>query len=320
MHFEALTIDDLLNDVYKRLLNERFDVCPSRGKTSELVGVMLTLGNPLSRLSRTETKGKLFSAVGELLWYLAKTNDLSFISYYIPKYVDESEDKKTIYGAYGPRLFNSQGKYDQIASVISLLKENPNSRRAVIQILEPVDLAEKHQEIPCTCTLQFLLRHNKLNMVVHLRSNDAFMGLPHDIFCFTMLQELVAKTLNVELGSYSHSVGSLHLYEKDQALANQYLAEGFQSTKHPMPPMPGGSPWESIHTILEIEERIRQNQDPNINGQNLDEYWKDIIRLVYIFSLFKNHDTDKIKEVQKEFYYPVYNTFINTKLSSTQIK
>ncbi len=58
-------------------------------------------------------------------------------------------------------------------------------------------------------------RGSNLHMSVTMRSNDAYMGLPHDVFCFTMLQEMVAKTLGLELGEYYHYVGSMHLYMSD---------------------------------------------------------------------------------------------------------
>ncbi|MDB5283954.1 MAG: hypothetical protein JWO06_3029, partial [Bacteroidota bacterium] len=183
------TLDDLMNDVFEDLLSRPFDVTPTRGISSEIIGASLNLKNPLARLSRTETKGKAFSAIGELLWYLSKNNSLEFIKHYIPDYADESEDGLTIYGGYGPRLFNLRGEINQIANVIALLKEKPFSRKAVIQLFDGQDINEAHDEIPCTCTMQFFIRHCKLHMYTTMRSNDAFKGLPHDVFAFTMLQE-----------------------------------------------------------------------------------------------------------------------------------
>ena len=63
----------------------------SKGDHREVTGVLLELTNPRARLSRTETRGKLFSALGELCWYLAGSNDVDFISYYIPFYKTLSE-------------------------------------------------------------------------------------------------------------------------------------------------------------------------------------------------------------------------------------
>ena len=68
-------------------------------------------------------------------------------------------------------------------------------------------------------------------MVTNMRSNDAFLGLPHDFFSFTMIQEVLARTVNLEIGVYKHVVGSLHLYEENIEQAEQFITEGWQSDK-----------------------------------------------------------------------------------------
>ena len=218
----------------------------ARGGTRELRSVLLKLSNPRARLSHTEKKGKIFSALGELLWYLAKSNDLEFISYYLDQYRKESEDGATVYGAYGPRLFNKRGN-DQVKNVLDLLGRHSSTRRAVIQLFDAEDIAAPHKEIPCTCTLQFMVRDGRLELAACMRSNDAFKGLPHDVFSFTMIQEIVARTLGHQLGVYTHFVGSLHLYDSDLRAARQYLDEGWQPTQLvAMPTMPPGDPRPSV--------------------------------------------------------------------------
>src|SRR5690606_23406544 len=148
--------------------------------------------------------------LGELAWYLAGSNSLEFIEYYIPAYEKSSDDKKTIHGAYGPRLVG-KGEKDQLKNVIKILKKKPSSRQAVIQLFDAADILEDHLDIPCTCTLQFLIRGGKLHMFTSMRSNDVFLGLPHDIFAFTIIQEIMARSLGCDLGDYKHFVCSLHL-------------------------------------------------------------------------------------------------------------
>jgi len=142
MYFTAQSIDDLMRKVLLRLLVGKNHVKPTRGRTAEELGVLLKLRNPRVRLSRTETKGTIFSCLGELLWYLSGTKSVRFISYYISNYSDESEDGKTIYGAYGPRFFRmrrNEKRIDQIQNVITLLKKRPTSRRAVVQLFDAED-------------------------------------------------------------------------------------------------------------------------------------------------------------------------------------
>ena len=309
MYISADTLDDLLRGVYKKLLATKNHAKPTRGKIWEESGVLLGLKNPRARISRTENRGRVFSALGELLWYLAGTNELEFICYYISRYRDESEDGETIYGGYGPRLFNSRGQ-NQLDNVVRLLKENQTSRKAVIQLFDSDDLAFPRKEVPCTCTLQFMIRDRKLHMFTSMRSNDAYFGLPHDIFCFTMLQEIIARTLSVELGTYKHFVGSLHLYEKNIEGATQYLDEGWQSSKTSMPLMPEGDPWPAIKVLLGTESAIRNGEGVDVEVLHLDPYWADLVRLLQILRHYKDKNHSELVRVKAAMASHVYSTYI----------
>jgi thymidylate synthase len=312
MYISAQTLDDLLLRVLTALLKSKTRIEPSRGPATELTGVLLKITNPRARLSRTEGRGLLFSCIGELLWYLAKSNSLRFITYYAPKYSLDSDDGRTLYGAYGPRLFNMRG-VDQVCNVVNLLKSKPNSRRGVIQLFDAGDIAKHHTEIPCTCTLQFMVRGARLRMFASMRSNDAFLGLPHDVFAFTMLQELIARKLGVEVGEYKHAVGSLHLYESDRKKAQRLVNEGWQTTMRPMPPMPLGDPWGSIRKVLKAESAIRRNAEIDIRKLELDNYWGDIVRLLEIYRNYKDKKSSEIARLKSEMSNPVYNTYIDKK-------
>ena len=146
MFISQETLDDLLREVFRKILNAGTHVKPSKGWNRELSGVLLELRQPTARLSRTETKGTVFSTLGESLWYLAKTNKLDFIAYYIPRYRKFSDDGRTLYGAYGPRLFAMRGGVTQIRNVVNLLKRKPSSRQAVVHLFEGTDIVKPHKE------------------------------------------------------------------------------------------------------------------------------------------------------------------------------
>jgi len=311
MYISAETLDDVLRRLLPKLLKSKTQVAATRGKTREIFGVLLHISNPRARLSRTEKKGTLFSCLGELLWYLARTNDLGFISYYAPQYRNDSEDGLTIRGAYGPRLYDLRGN-DQIANIIRLLRKHPSSRRAVIQIFDADDLSRDHREVPCTCTLQFVVRSRRLDMLSSMRSNDAIVGLPHDVFAFTMIQEIVARALNISLGSYRHVVGSMHLYSKDVTAAREYLKEGWQP-KVAMPRMPLGNPMESITRLLRAEGEIRRGGIVNLAQLDLDPYWRDLGRLLQIYKHFRNDERERIASLKGEMKSRVYDPYIEKK-------
>jgi thymidylate synthase len=87
--------------------------------------------------------------------------------------------------------------------VIRTLCEREGSRNALVQIYDNSDSKPENGDKPCTCTIQFAVRNAQLFMHTHMRSNDAFFGLPHDIFAFTMLQEIAARELGFGLGRYT---------------------------------------------------------------------------------------------------------------------
>jgi thymidylate synthase len=304
------TIDDLMKEVFELILLHGDRVKPSKGECIELIGLILEITNPRARLSRTETRGKAFSCLGELCWYLAESNELDFISYYISDYIHCADDN-LIFGAYGPRLFDWK-QLNQVENVSARLKENPYTRKAVIQLFDAIDIKEVHKDIPCTCTLQFLIRQDSLHMITYMRSNDAYLGLPHDIFSFTMLQEVIARSLSVELGIYKHIVGSLHLYDKHIDSAKQFISEGWQSTQNPMPPMPIGDPWPSIKVLLQAESAIRLGNSTNEKMlENLDEYWLDIIFLLKVFRYSKNNDAENITKLRSMMSSSTYLAYID---------
>jgi thymidylate synthase len=286
----------------------------SRGETLELGSVLLRLSKPRARLSHTEKKGKVFSGLGELLWYLARSNDLKFIAYYLQQYEKDSDDGKTIYGAYGPRMFNLRGN-DQIRNLVTLLTQKPESRRAVIQLFDAEDLAVPRKEIPCTCSLQFMIRAGRLNMATVMRSNDAYLGLSHDVFAFTMIQEILARTLKVELGDYTHFVGSLHIYKKHRNAVQKYLQEGWQPTQNvAMPEMPNGDPWPSVKALVRAEVAIRRGRDPKQLLDGLDPYWQDLARLLQVYRCFQDGNKSDITRIRNKMASPVYDQYITKKV------
>ena len=184
------SLDSILIQLYPKILHDAFQLAATRGDTLEILAVALRISNPRARISRSENRGKPLSALGELLWYLSADDGLDFISPYIPMYRKEAENGR-IHGAYGPRLFRMRDHVNQLDNVFNRLTKHPTTRRAVIQIFDAEDIAAEFKDVPCTTTLQFFIRNGKLHLSVTLRSNDAYLGLPHDVFCFTMLQEIM---------------------------------------------------------------------------------------------------------------------------------
>ena len=300
------SLDDILIKLYKRLIEEGLENSGTRGDTLECLGVTLRIRKPRSRLSRSEDRGKPFSAIGELLWYLSGSDQLDFIKPYICRYEDDAVDG-VLQGAYGPRLLRKNGSINQIESVANLLTHRPGSRRAVIQLFDAEDIAVEKKEIPCTTTMQLHLRDEQLHMSATMRSNDAYWGLPHDIFCFTMLQEMFACRLGVRLGTFIHHVCSMHIYEEYIKAAKRYTEEGHQKPNE-MPEMPSGNPFELIPALLDAETRIRGRESFKAEDAIDDPYWADIVRLFQVHWARRRYED--LSGLKSAFVSPVYLPYV----------
>lgn len=135
------------------------------------------------------------------------------------KYADDG----LFWGAYGPRAAGHVGQ------VVELLTRDPDSRQAVLTFYSAdKDLGRRVNDVPCTLSIQFLSRSRgfsilkdgverearTLHMRVAMRSNDAWLGLPYDLGQFSLLQMAMAQALEQEVGTYTHTAGSLHLYDE----------------------------------------------------------------------------------------------------------
>ena len=101
---------------------------------------------------------------------------------------------------------------DQIDYIVDLLKYQPDTRQAVITILDMKEHDTFTFDTPCTYAIQFTIVHGRLDMCVTMRSNDLWYGFCNDQYQFSKLQEMISNKLNIEIGVYYHFAHNLHLY------------------------------------------------------------------------------------------------------------
>lgn len=139
----------------------------------------------------------------ESLWYLSGRDDLDFIAYYAPSIRKYSADGIRLTGtAYGRAFFGDDERPNQWKSVVAQLRDDADSKRAVLQIFRGEELAVPgNPDVSCTLGLQFMLRGDALHGVGFMRANDAYRGMSSDVFSFTLIQEMLARELGVRVGS-----------------------------------------------------------------------------------------------------------------------
>lgn len=278
--FHYNSMDEMYLAILDRIMKVGEPAHPRDINTVELIGEAFTLTNPRKRyISIPERRWSLAYALGELCWHMRGSDSLEEIMWYAKKWKENSVDGCHIVGSsYGASIFRKDlaGK-SQWTKTVELLRLDSESRRAVLYLhVSPESEDTSSPDIGCALTLQFLVRNGRVEALGSMRSNDAWLGLPYDIFFFTMLQERLATELGLGLGSYHHYVGSLHLYDRDIASAKKIVA----SKPICFDEMPQMECIEDIEAFLKAECYSRSV--PNTEGADLptSHYWKDLLAIL----------------------------------------
>jgi len=198
-----------------------------RGKeTKELLHCSFKIVDPRNRLAyHSERKFSLLYAIIESLMLVQPTKELKYFSNFNSKMREFSDDGVHLNGAYGMRVGIS------IYEAINKIRNDKDTRQCIIPILNYRDIINETKDIPCTTNLHFMIRNNKLDLHVHMRSSDIIWGIPYDVFMFTMLQEILANTLQIDVGNYYYTSNSLHVYKQHYGMLEK-MSEGCNSFKN----------------------------------------------------------------------------------------
>ena len=192
------------------------------GQTREILGAAFVIKNPRQRwiVSRQPAVNPAF-ALAEVVWIVSGRRDSAFLNYWNPKLPQFAGEGDKYHGAYGFRIRRHLG-LDQLDRAYQALSSNPDTRQVVLQIWDssvdfPLpDGRPADPDVPCNICSFAKIRAGRLEWMQVLRSNDLFLGVPHNFVQFTSLQEILAAWLGVEVGSYRHIADCLHVYTRDQ--------------------------------------------------------------------------------------------------------
>lgn len=227
---EARTGREAVYEVCRRVLSQGRVVSPRGQPTMELSPVHIELADPADTLPDGINRAKLLPAIAaaEALQNVAGVacpGLMSRISSFFPKPTGRwGEGVET----YGPRVG------PQMRDVVALLRRDPYSREAVVSVWRAGDVTGGQAHNLCTVSLQFLVRAGRLDLLVNMRSNDAWYGLCYDLFQFSQVQLTVARCLSIPAGRYFHSAASLHLYKRhwDAAAMLTPAPPGYEGRRH----------------------------------------------------------------------------------------
>ena len=205
----------LIDDVYKKLIEKLLKSETIGNNTREIENCILQVKEPrLYFFSFPYREISTKYADAELKWYWSADNRCETIGQYAKMWLRLTDDGVTNNSAYGYILFKKYG-FNQLEQIIELLRKDKNTRRAVLNISDPTIDRINTKDMQCTIALQFIIRDNKLDTTVYMRSNDVYFGLPYDYIFFMSLANYIASKLELKIGTYTHVATSMHMYERD---------------------------------------------------------------------------------------------------------
>jgi len=195
------------------------------------VSTKINMNEPMVNIKSRQLGQKFRYA--EAAWILSGDNRVKTIAPFSKIIPNFSDDGVRFFGAYGVKVV------DQLTYIIDTLKEDPSTRQAVINIWR--ENPRKTKDVPCTLSLQFIIRDNELNCMATMRSSDAWLGWVYDVFNFSMISLYVLLQLKSQhnikykLGHLFLTVGSQHLYKQQFKKAQMCLekADYFRDEKSP---------------------------------------------------------------------------------------
>lgn len=192
------------------------------------------------------------------------------------RYAEYDGDRPLFWGGYGTRIGM------QVGHQIRKMTEDPNTRQAVITLWDPWrDNVDGKKDYPCTIAMQFSISDGIIDMNTIMRSNDVWLGFPYDVFQFTQLQASIARAMGTESGLYRHTALSMHLYQRDEKTAREFLAT---CTKYPhdvrtsyrkqWQPDGIGRPGDNFSTIMDRALTLLDGR-PLVNPTKSEEWYRE---------------------------------------------
>lgn len=224
------TVSNVVLQMYDKILSEGKYVESRNGGCTSIFDTTFEVKNPRSRhLSLIGRKSNIFALIAETFWVLAGDSRVNpYLSFFLPRAPDYSDDTVIWHGSYGPRLY----KNNQLSSIVDMFnKDGLYTRRAVCAIHDPaLDSREAIERIygenanckdlPCNLLMNFYVDETgKFCAKTIQRSGDAIFGAGSiNPFEFSFIQELIYNDIKktnptLELGAYRWHVTNTHLYD-----------------------------------------------------------------------------------------------------------
>lgn len=119
------------------------------------------------------------------------------------------------------------GEIDQIANVIDMIKNSPDSRRMIVTAWNASEIDEIVRIgglPPCHSLFQFYVANGKLSLQLYQRSADTFLGVPFNIASYSLLLAMIAQVTGLEQGEFVHTLADTHIYSNHFEQVDEQLS------------------------------------------------------------------------------------------------
>lgn len=235
-----------LRSIFRRLSDNGMFVSPRGQLVLEIENFSYTLP-PFVRFCNFECrKLNLDYVKKEFLWYLKGDRFDKSILDSASMWKNLVNEDGSINSNYGQYVFGERKQFDDAKK---FLEDDRDSRRASIVILSGEHLRMVTKDVPCTYSLNFRIRNNRLNMSVHMRSQDAIFGMGNDAPAFSFIHEMMVCALRekypeLEYGDYFHIADSFHVYERHFEMLTKLTGKGIGVTE--VTPLNETSPYTEV--------------------------------------------------------------------------
>lgn len=113
--------------------------------------------------------------------------------------------------------------HDQVADVVTQLRSNPESRRIILSGWNVTDIGNMALP-PCHTLYQWGVSSGKLHCGLYQRSGDLFLGVPFNCASASLLTHMLAQVTDLEVGTFTHSFGDLHIYSNHVEQVREQLS------------------------------------------------------------------------------------------------
>ncbi|MDE7149882.1 MAG: thymidylate synthase [Bacteroidales bacterium] len=213
----------------------------------------LAEGFPLLTTKKLHTRSIFY----ELLWMLKGDTNIRYLHDHgvsiWDEWADENGDLGPVYGKQWRGWEGPDGRViDQIADIVTQIRQNPDSRRLMVSAWNPADV-DRMALPPCHAFFQFYVANGRLSCQLYQRSADVFLGVPFNIASYALLTSMIAQVCGLQPGTFIHTLGDAHLYSNHLEQARLQLTR----TPYPLP-------------TLELNPAVR----------NLDDFTYEDIRIL----------------------------------------